>query len=261
MKDETKALILLVSLGTLIVIFATYAQFQRAAKAQALHECAVLEGKLQEATQLRQKLAQKQAADQQVMGIQAQRIADAEAQLLKHPIPAPSKLVPSDATSTAVAQGFQELGLSPVPNVSGLQFTLTDGRISLGMGRESLRVPGLQSRIIALEDVVSSTKQQINNMTTVIADDAAVLSAADKQASLYKQQVAALQRALQTTPKERLWAVGGLVGTTAYGDKAVGAFVDRDFSVLRTGAEVTYNTYAMAQRQGWELRAKLGFRL
>ena len=56
------------------------------------------------------------------------------------------------------------------------------------------------------------------------------------------------------------WAVGAVYGTTAWGDKAVGAFVDRDFAFVRTGAEVTKNTYAQTGRQAWEVRAKFGIR-
>lgn len=61
-------------------------------------------------------------------------------------------------------------------------------------------------------------------------------------------------------PKTLKWAAGVVYGTTAWGDKAVGAFVDRDFAFLRTGMELTKNTYALQARQGWEARAKLGIR-
>lgn len=61
-------------------------------------------------------------------------------------------------------------------------------------------------------------------------------------------------------PRELKWAVGAVYGGTAWGDKAVGAFLDRDFAFLRTGAELTKNTYALQARQGWEIRARLGIR-
>lgn len=61
-------------------------------------------------------------------------------------------------------------------------------------------------------------------------------------------------------PKTLKWAAGVVYGGTAWGDKAVGAFVDRDFAFLRTGLELTKNTYALQARQGWEARAKLGIR-
>ncbi len=61
-------------------------------------------------------------------------------------------------------------------------------------------------------------------------------------------------------PKVLRRAAGLVYGTTAYGDTAKGAFYDHDFSFLRTGAELTRNTYPNLNRQGWELRAKLGIR-
>jgi len=61
-------------------------------------------------------------------------------------------------------------------------------------------------------------------------------------------------------PKTLKWAAGVVYGGTAWGDKAVGAFVDRDFAFIRTGLELTKNTYALQARQGWEGRAKLGIR-
>lgn len=61
-------------------------------------------------------------------------------------------------------------------------------------------------------------------------------------------------------PKILKWAAGAVYGTTAWGDTAKGAFVDRDFAFLRTGLELTKNSYSMANRQGWEMRAKVGLR-
>lgn len=64
----------------------------------------------------------------------------------------------------------------------------------------------------------------------------------------------------QAAPRTLKWAAGGVWGTTAWGDEAKGIFVDRDFEVLRTGVEVTRNTYALANRQAWEVRCKIGIR-
>ena len=61
-------------------------------------------------------------------------------------------------------------------------------------------------------------------------------------------------------PKTLKWAAGAVYGTTAWGDTAKGVFIDRDFALLRTGAELTRNSYALANRQGWELRARFGIR-
>ncbi len=62
------------------------------------------------------------------------------------------------------------------------------------------------------------------------------------------------------TQKTLKWAAGVVYGTTAWGDTARGAFLDRDLAFLRTGIEVTRNTYPLADHQGWEFRAKLGIR-
>lgn len=63
-----------------------------------------------------------------------------------------------------------------------------------------------------------------------------------------------------TVAKVPRWAAGAVFGTTAFGDKATGAFLDRDAGPFRIGAEVTRNTYADAGRQAWEVRAKVGIR-
>ena len=60
--------------------------------------------------------------------------------------------------------------------------------------------------------------------------------------------------------RELKWAAGAVIGTTTWGDKATGVFVDRDFGFVRTGTELTKNTYALQSRMGWEVRAKLGIR-
>lgn len=67
-------------------------------------------------------------------------------------------------------------------------------------------------------------------------------------------------RAPPAPPKVLKWAAGAVYGSTACGDTAKGAFIDRDFAFIRTGAEVTQNTYSNLNRQGWEFRAKLGIR-
>jgi hypothetical protein len=57
--------------------------------------------------------------------------------------------------------------------------------------------------------------------------------------------------------RPRRWAAGAVFGTTPWGDEARGMFVDRDFSIFRTGAEVTRNSYA-DRRMGWEVRLRVG---
>lgn len=57
---------------------------------------------------------------------------------------------------------------------------------------------------------------------------------------------------------KHVWAAGAVYGATAWGDKAVGVFLDRDFAFVRTGVELTKNTYATPARVGWEFRGKIG---
>lgn len=71
---------------------------------------------------------------------------------------------------------------------------------------------------------------------------------------------APVQTASKLQAKDLKWAAGGVYGITAWGDKAVGAFIDRDFAFIRTGVELTKNTYALDSRTGWEVRAKIGLR-
>lgn len=66
--------------------------------------------------------------------------------------------------------------------------------------------------------------------------------------------------AARPVPKELKWAAGAVYGTTSWGGKSVGAFLDRDLAFVRTGIELTKNTYALSSRTGWEVRAKLGIR-
>ena len=61
-------------------------------------------------------------------------------------------------------------------------------------------------------------------------------------------------------PKLLKSAAGLVFGTTAWGDRAEGVFYDRDLAFARVGIEVTKNTYALANRVGWEVRGKVGIR-
>lgn len=59
-------------------------------------------------------------------------------------------------------------------------------------------------------------------------------------------------------PKVLLNSAGVVYGASAWGDRAVGVYYDRDWKFIRYGGELTKNTYAVAGRVGWEVRAKLG---
>lgn len=59
-------------------------------------------------------------------------------------------------------------------------------------------------------------------------------------------------------PKPLLNSAGVVYGVTAWGDTARGVYYDRDWKFIRAGGELTKNTYAIAGRVGWEVRAKLG---
>lgn len=59
-------------------------------------------------------------------------------------------------------------------------------------------------------------------------------------------------------PKPLRNSAGLVYGVTAWGDTARGIYYDHDWKFIRTGGELTKNTYAVAGRVGWEVRAKLG---
>lgn len=59
-------------------------------------------------------------------------------------------------------------------------------------------------------------------------------------------------------PKLLKNSAGLVAGNTAWGDKALGIYYDRDWKFIRYGGELTKNTYAIAGRQGWEIRGKIG---
>jgi hypothetical protein len=59
-------------------------------------------------------------------------------------------------------------------------------------------------------------------------------------------------------PKLLKNSAGLVAGSTAWGDKALGVYYDHDWKFLRFGGELTKNTYAIAGRQGWEVRLKTG---
>jgi len=58
-------------------------------------------------------------------------------------------------------------------------------------------------------------------------------------------------------PRELKRAAGGVYGLKSGGGKSVGVFFDRDFAFLRTGIELTRETFS-AVPAGWETRIKLG---
>ena len=60
-------------------------------------------------------------------------------------------------------------------------------------------------------------------------------------------------------PKELKWAAGGIYGLNTSGGKSVGAFVDHDWKFLRTGVEVTRETFTTTKAE-WAGRVKLGIR-
>lgn len=53
-------------------------------------------------------------------------------------------------------------------------------------------------------------------------------------------------------------SVGVVAGTAFDGQKSIGAYYDRDWKFIRWGGEITKNTYSSIQKQGWEIRAKIG---
>ena len=108
----------------------------------------------------------------------------------------------------------------------------------------------------------------IDTLTKANADKDAALAAweagdAARQAQVISLQgeVKQLRAAIAAMPKDLKYSVGAVYGSSGQGDLAKGIYVDRDFSIIRAGVEVTRNTYAIANRQGWEGRVRIGFKL
>ena len=107
----------------------------------------------------------------------------------------------------------------------------------------------------------------IDTLTKANADKDAALAAweagdAARQAQVISLQgeVKQLRAAIAAMPKDLKYSVGAVYGSSGQGDLAKGIYVDRDFSIIRAGVEVTRNTYAIANRQGWEGRVRIGFK-
>lgn len=60
-------------------------------------------------------------------------------------------------------------------------------------------------------------------------------------------------------PKELKWSAGGIYGLNTSGGKSVGVFVDHDWKFLRTGVEVTKETFTIVKTE-WVVRGKFGIR-
>jgi hypothetical protein len=236
MTDATKASILLGALALAVVIAGAFGVHQARAKAAALHRAAIAEGETHAAQQSETQAKADRATALQLVAQRDAEVARLRAQAAAHPSPKPAEPVPPDAPITTVVAGLQSLGLHPQGLGEGLAMSLPDGRTILIWGRESLRVPGLTSRIGALETLSDAQAQQVEaqRQQQVAADRA--LAMADSRADLEHRRAEALQRAITLTPRLRSKSAGVIYSMEPNGSRHIGAIVTRAWGPIEAGA-------------------------
>ena len=184
-------------------------------------------------------LVREQEAKSQLAPL-TQRVAQLEAVLVQHPIPPKARPVPINATAQEVASGFTELGLKPIVQLGDypLGFLLADGRTALGWGREALRVPGLEARGAALEDLHAAD-------VAVLSKTSEALSAADARAEAETRRADASDKALAKAPLDKPWSVGLLTGYDTTGARKFGAFATGAYGPIQGQVMILGNSAAI----------------
>ena len=236
--------------GALTVIFVAACLVYRqqvvrakAAEAQALiflgREKAALDAETQAKTE--------KSAAQQLVEAKSQRVAELEAALAKHPAPPPAQPVPVDASAADVVAGLQGLGIHPnlLEADPAIGLNLPDGRTVLGWGRQALRLPQLDARMGALEDLskVQTEQAQAMNDRAARADEA--LAAADARAVAATGRADSLQTALNLSPKDRPWSVTAFAALDTTGARHLGAGVSRAWGPVHVDVIVLGNMAAV----------------
>jgi len=140
--------------------------------------------------------------------------------------------------------GLQGLGLTPHLLDAGLALNLSDGRTTLGWGREALRVPGLQLRVAALEGLSAAQGEQAQALRQAQAATSQALEAADTRADAQQRRAEALQRAIDLRP-DRRWTAGLLVGADATATRHLGAYASRSWGPVHLQIVYLANTAAI----------------
>ena len=197
----------------------------KAAEAQAL----IFLGREKAALDAETKAKTEKDAAQQLVEAKTQRVAELEAALAKHPAPAPAQPVPVDASAPDVVAGLQGLGIHPslLGTDPAIGMNLPDGRTVLGWGREALRVPQLNARVGALEDLSHAQTDQAQAMKDQAARADEALAAADARAVAATGRADSLQTALNLSPKDRPWSVTAFAGLDTTGARHLGAGISR----------------------------------
>lgn len=225
MTDATKAAIFLGSLILAALGGMAFGLHQSRAKATALHQAAVFEGEAHAAQQSETQAKADRAAALQLVAQRDSEVAHLRAQVAAHPTPEPTEPVSPNAPVSAVVVGLQSLGLHPQVLGEGLALNLPDSRTALTWGREFLRVPGLNARIGALEDLSSAQVQQAEAQRQQQAATDRALAFADARADAQAHRADNLQRAIDLTPRVRPWAPGVLWGVDSTGVRHLGAYL------------------------------------
>ena len=169
-----------------------------------------------------------------------QRVTQLEAALAQHPAPPKAKPVPADATAQEVASGLTALGVKPLVQAGDypLGLRLPDGRAVLGWGREALRVPGLEARGAALDELHTAD-------VAVLSKTNDALSAADTRATAESKRADASDKALAKAPLDKPWAVGLLTGYDTTGARKFGAYVNGSYGPVQGQIIVLGNSAAI----------------
>lgn len=236
MTDSTKASILLGALILAALAGGTYGVLQSQGKAAALRRAAVAEGEANAAQQAKAQAQADRAAADKVAEQRGQRVADLQEALARRPRPAPAEPVPDDAPMAVVVAGLQQLGLHPQTLGEGLALNLPDGRTTLAWGREFLRVPGLEDRIIALQDLSRARGDQVAAKDQQLAAADRSLAASEAESFALRRQAAALQRAVDLTPRWRPTSAGIIAGLDESGTRRFGAYLTHSWGPIEVGA-------------------------
>ena len=246
MTDATKATLLLGALALAAVSGGIYGWVQSRGRTAALHQAAIAEGEALAERQAKEKAKAERAAADQVAKAQTLRVAQLQAELDRHPRPAPAQPVPADAPVAVVVAGLQQLGLRPQPlgpavkdsltaQTPALALTLPDGRTVLAWGRDALRVPGLEARLDTLQDLTRAQADQAAAKDQQLAATDRALAASEAEAAALRRQAAALQRAVDLTPRWRPRAAGLIVGLDAQGQRHLGALASYTLGPVEVG--------------------------
>lgn len=161
----------------------------------------------------------------------------------------------------AKAEVYDAQSRSIDPELASLRAEVARLRKAAGLNSGSTGTaadtPQLVSPSVDLAPLVSSQDDLIHAQDRKIEASEHAGSEWKAVAMTAREQADALRKSIDSAPRHRLWSAGIVIGASAWGDSAKGVYLERDFSVVRAGVDLTRNTYAQA-RLGWEVRLRAG---